>query len=101
VPLPSPIELRKVFKVDTLSPDFGSCRSKKSYKMGWRLQNIHKGELMGCGSGCVVKELMMQSRLDGGFWISSIYARISEFVPTFVSESRPHSTSSGQAMGHP
>ncbi len=40
---------------------------------------------MGCGSVCVVKELVMQSRLDGGFWISSIYARISEFVPTFVS----------------
>ena len=32
-PLP-PIKLRKVFKVDTLSPDFGVRRSKKSYKVG-------------------------------------------------------------------
>ena len=38
---------------------------------------------MGCGSGCVVKELVIQSRLGGGFWISSKYARINEFVPAF------------------
>jgi hypothetical protein len=38
---------------------------------------------MGRSSGWVVKELVMQSRLGGGFWISSIYARINEFVPAF------------------
>jgi hypothetical protein len=32
-PLPY-IKLRKVFKVNTLSPDFGVGKSKKSYKMG-------------------------------------------------------------------
>jgi hypothetical protein len=30
---PPPSILRKVFKVDTLSPDFNVRRSKKSYKM--------------------------------------------------------------------
>jgi hypothetical protein len=38
---------------------------------------------MGCGSGCVVKELVIQSRLGDGFWTSFIYARICEFVPAF------------------
>jgi hypothetical protein len=28
------IKLRKVFKADTLSPDFGVRKSKKSYKIG-------------------------------------------------------------------
>jgi hypothetical protein len=32
--LPSPTKLRKVFKVDALSLDFGAGNSKKSYKMG-------------------------------------------------------------------
>ena len=33
-PPPTPIKLRKVFKVNTLSQDFRVGRSKKPYKMG-------------------------------------------------------------------
>jgi hypothetical protein len=32
--IPSPVYLRKVFKVGALSPDFGGRKWKKSYKNG-------------------------------------------------------------------
>ena len=41
----------KVFKLDTLGLDFLSGRAKKSYKLGYDLQSIHKFRFMSLDFG--------------------------------------------------
>ncbi len=69
---PSPSILRKVFEVGTLSPDLSAWKSKKSYKMGFWLQSIHKFIFMIWPTAEFSKIAVMLIRL-GGFWAVVLY----------------------------